>query len=61
MVKIKFATGNAAFENFQEEIARVLRELASSIETNVDCDEQDQEISIRDINGNTIGSAVINH
>lgn len=45
-------TGNAAFEdgNDRDEIARILREVAKKIEDGY------EDISVRDYNGNTVGT-----
>lgn len=51
-MKIEFKTGNEAFsgDSFDFEVARILRDVASKIETGV------TEGIIRDVNGNTIGT-----
>jgi hypothetical protein len=50
-IKIKIATDNAAFEEDPEtEVARILRELASRLEAG------DHPSSIRDLNGNKVGT-----
>jgi len=56
MFTVKFDTGNAAFKPTpQEEIARILYDLAARIE--VSLTTPCSTFTIRDINGNTIGEA----
>jgi len=50
-VTIKFSTDNAAFDYFDEEIARILRELADRVQYGA----KYQCIDLRDINGNLVG------
>ncbi len=53
MFRVKIETGNAAFDNDSDEVARILRELADKI-----CEDGCyQTIKLRDINGNTVGLA----
>ncbi|WP_306017582.1 hypothetical protein [Oceanicaulis sp. MMSF_3324] len=64
-ITIHFKTGNAAFEdNPQAEIARVLRALADTIEADSGPDESGEFYAgwkVRDLNGNAIGEAEIQH
>lgn len=57
MITIKIRTGDAAIqENGPEEVARILRSIAKTFE---DSYLQDGTGSVRDYNGNTIGSVVV--
>ena len=49
-MKITIKTGNAAFENLEAELGRILRDLADRLEA------YDSPESLRDINGNNVGS-----
>ena len=51
MFKLSFKTDNAAFEDGASEISRILREVASDIESG-----SRFEGNVRDVNGNTVGS-----
>ncbi len=58
MVKIKFATGNAAFHSdgdFGMEVSRILRKIATTVELGRFFDDY----PIMDINGNKIGATTI--
>lgn len=55
MLTIKFSTDNAAFDHdCDQEVARVLRQIASEIEHMLPVD-RGQKLDVFDINGNTIG------
>jgi hypothetical protein len=41
------------------ELARILRELAGKLENEISSDPFDTHIRLRDVNGNTVGEAVI--
>lgn len=51
MFKLNFETGNAAFDEWDAEIPRILRDIADKVERG----EYLTRAPIRDINGNTIG------
>lgn len=54
-IEIKFNTDNAAFDDFGNEVARILRDLAYKVE---DCENRcDFYYTLRDMNGNMVGSA----
>lgn len=54
MFRMTFNTNNDAFSEYCEEmVARILRDVADSIESGIN------EGSIRDFNGNTIGSYLL--
>ena len=55
MVKIKISTANEAFNEpgTGPEIARILKRLAKDVESGV---VHNDELRLRDINGNTVGS-----
>ena len=56
MFRIEIQTDNAAFDpDPGPELARILRELAARLDDGVDLAEP---IRLRDINGNTVGSAL---
>ena len=57
MITIKIKTDNAAFDgdNLGIEVARILRRLADYLESYT----VEEIISIRDINGNTVGSCKV--
>lgn len=56
MLKLTIATGNSAFDDGQRgaELARILRDIANSIERNGD-DADGMDLCIRDANGNRVG------
>lgn len=55
MFKLKFATDNAAFEHYAAtETTRILREIAQQIKNG------DLDGTVRDINGNIIGTYELN-
>lgn len=54
MITITIQTTNAAFEDNQFEVARILRELAEAAEN-----DALGERKLRDINGNTVGKVEI--
>ena len=47
--KLKIETDNAAFQDVQEEVARILREVAVNLEIGI------KKANVRDINGNVVG------
>ena len=56
MVTIKISTANEAFSaDPGYEVGRILRRLAQDVESGVTFDNG-EEIKLRDINGNTVGS-----
>ena len=57
-LSINIRTENAAFEdNAGQECARILRELADSLDGFASLDEFDAKLM--DLNGNTVGSALV--
>ena len=56
MFTVTIKTDNAAFgDHTVNEVARILREVADRIET--DGDERRDGLTLRDVNGNTVGRA----
>ncbi len=53
MFTLKIKTDNAVFEDAGPELARILRELAATVE---ESNNPDEGGGIRDANGNTVGS-----
>jgi len=53
--KITIHMDNAAFENPGLELAQILRDLANKVENSDFADEYDRNLSLRDMNGNTVG------
>ena len=51
-VKIEFNTDNAAFDDFESEVSRILKELADRVQYG----SRGEYVPIRDANGNSIGS-----
>ena len=51
-ITITIETDNAAFDDFEEEAARILNDLARRVKYG----SKGESIPIRDINGNTVGS-----
>ena len=53
-IRITVNTENAAFEDWREELARILRELADNAENGRDLDG----LHLRDFNGNRVGLVI---
>lgn len=56
---IKMNMDNAAFDASGTEASRILRGLADKLELELSSDPFDTNIGLRDINGNTVGYAII--
>lgn len=50
MFKVEFATDNAAFEDVNSEVARILRDLADKVDSGTRTDGR-----VMDYNGNAVG------
>jgi len=61
MFRVQIKTTNDAFEddfyNGNAEVARILREIADSVERGDAGSFGDASLTLRDINGNTVGTA----
>jgi hypothetical protein len=56
-ITIKIETDNAAFDNYGEEVARILRRLADDIEDDGTRRQRQYTHNLYDINGNKVGEA----
>jgi hypothetical protein len=56
MLKVTIETENAAFEDTQAELSRILRELATEIDKGLR--QGGQGWQLRDVNGNRVGNAI---
>ena len=57
-IKIEFSVDNAAFDDFADEVAAVLRRVRDALSGDI-CSHEKREFKLRDSNGNTIGSVKI--
>jgi hypothetical protein len=56
---VKLNMDNDAFDTDMAEAGRILRRLADDLECGIGSDPYDCNLKLRDINGNTVGTAVI--